>query len=109
MYERGAREAIRQIATKSPICYFVESFCWYIASNRERKGITMTQKEIVIEGMNCGHCVMAVKKELSKIAGLIIEDVQIGKAKVQFDEAKVTFATIEKAIDEAGFKMIAVN
>jgi copper chaperone len=69
----------------------------------------MTHKEIVIEGMSCGHCVMAVKKELSKIAGLVVEDVQIGKAKVQFDETSVTSATIEKAIDEAGFKMIAVN
>lgn len=69
----------------------------------------MTHKEIVIEGMNCGHCVMAVKKELSKIAGMVVEDVQIGKAKVEYDEAEVTTATIEKAIDEAGFKMIAVN
>ena len=69
----------------------------------------MTHKEIVIEGMNCGHCVMAVKKELSKIAGMVVEDVQIGKAKVEYDEAIVTPATIEKAIDEAGFKTIAVN
>lgn len=69
----------------------------------------MTHKEIVIEGMNCGHCVLAVNKELSKIAGLVVEDVQIGKAKVGYDEAKVTTVTIEKAIDEAGFKMIAVN
>ena len=69
----------------------------------------MTHKEIVIEGMNCGHCVTAVKKELSKIAGLIVEDVQIGKAKVQFDEAEVTLVAIEKAVNEAGFKMIAVG
>ena len=69
----------------------------------------MTHKEIVIEGMNCGHCVMAVKKELSKMTGLVVEDVQIGKANVEYDEAKVTPATIEKAIDAAGFKMIAVN
>jgi copper chaperone len=76
---------------------------------KKQKGTSMSHKEIVIEGMNCGHCVMAVKKELSKIAGLIVDDVQIGKAKVQFDETKIIPATIEKAIDDAGFKLIAVS
>ncbi|MCX6136766.1 MAG: cation transporter [Ignavibacteriales bacterium] len=69
----------------------------------------MKTEEILIEGMNCGHCVMAVKKELGKIAGLVIDDVEIGKARVQFDEVKVTQASIEKAIDDAGFKIVAVN
>ena len=27
----------------------------------------MTTKEIKIEGMSCGHCEMAVRKELSKL------------------------------------------
>ncbi|MDP2303375.1 MAG: heavy-metal-associated domain-containing protein [Ignavibacteria bacterium] len=65
----------------------------------------MKKKEILIEGMSCGHCVMAVKKELSKVENLIVEDVQIGKAIVTFDESKINENTIIAAIDEAGFSV----
>jgi copper chaperone CopZ len=65
----------------------------------------MKKKEILIEGMSCGHCVMAVKKELSKVEHLIVEDVQIGKAIVTFDESKINENTIIAAIDEAGFSV----
>jgi copper chaperone len=66
----------------------------------------MKKSEFTIEGMSCGHCVMAVKKELSKIEHLIIEDVQIGKAVVAYDESTVNETAIIAAIDEAGFKVI---
>ena len=64
----------------------------------------MTTKEIKIEGMSCGHCVMAVKKELSKL-NLENFDVQIGSANVKFDESKVKIEEIEKAIEDAGYKV----
>ncbi len=64
----------------------------------------MTTQEIKIDGMSCNHCVMAVKKELSKV-GLENFDVQIGSANVKFDESKVKSETIEKAIEEAGYKV----
>ena len=66
----------------------------------------MTTRELTIEGMTCGHCVMAVKKELSKLPEVIVENVQIGNAKVQYDETKVTEKIIEEAIEEAGYKVI---
>jgi copper chaperone len=59
-----------------------------------------------IEGMHCGHCVMAVRKELSKLQSTIVEDVQIGYAKVQFDETKVTDEQLAHAIEEAGYRLI---
>jgi copper chaperone len=64
----------------------------------------MNTVEIKIDGMTCNHCVMAVKKELSKIP---VEsfDVQIGSAKVNFDGSKVQTEQIEKAIEEAGYKV----
>jgi copper chaperone len=65
----------------------------------------MTTKELKIEGMSCGHCVMAVKKELGKLSDLVVEDVQIGNAKVKYDENKVTEKDIASAIEEAGFKV----
>ena len=65
----------------------------------------MTTQEFKIEGMSCGHCVMAVKKELSKL-NLESADVEIGSDKVNFDETKVNTATIENAIIEAGYKVV---
>jgi len=46
------------------------------------------KKEFKIEGMSCNHCVMAVKKSLSKI-NLIKFEVAIGSAKVEFDEKEI--------------------
>ena len=65
----------------------------------------MKEQEIKISGMNCNHCVMAVKKELSKLT-LDSSDVQIGSAKIRYDEPKVTQLQIEEAIVEAGFTVV---
>ena len=69
----------------------------------------MKSHELTIEGMSCQHCVMHVKKELGKIAGLIIEDVQVGKARVQYDDTKVSPKHLEDAVHEAGYRLIATN
>ncbi len=67
----------------------------------------MTTKEFKIEGMSCGHCVMAVKKELEKLENVKVDDVQIGKAKVEYDENNVNENKITDAIEEAGYKVVA--
>ncbi len=69
----------------------------------------MKTQELKIEGMSCGHCVMSVKKELGKLAGVIVEDVQIGKAKIQYDETKVSSQMIADTIDGAGYKLVGTN
>ncbi|MCX6151961.1 MAG: cation transporter [Ignavibacteriales bacterium] len=58
-----------------------------------------------IEGMNCNHCVMAVKKELSKL-NLKIIDVSIGSAQIEYDESKLPKEDISKAISEAGYRLV---
>ena len=69
----------------------------------------MKTQELKIEGMSCGHCVMSVKKELSKLASVVVEDVQIGKAKIQYDETKISNQMIADTIDEAGYKLVGMN
>ena len=64
----------------------------------------MIEKVYKIEGMSCNHCVMAVKKEISKL-NLAKMEVEIGTAKVNFDDTKVDSSAIEKAILNAGFKV----
>jgi copper chaperone len=71
-----------------------------------KRNIQMKTQEFKIEGMSCGHCVMAVRKELSRLENVKIDDVQIGKAKVEFDESITEESLIINAIEEAGFKVI---
>lgn len=65
----------------------------------------MIERKFQIAGMSCNHCVMAVKKELSKLL-LESSDVTIGSAKIVFDETKVSEEQIENAILEAGFTVV---
>ena len=66
----------------------------------------MTTKELKIEGMSCNHCVMAVQKELSKLKNVKVQEVQIGSAKVEYDENTVNENALKSAVEEAGYKVI---
>jgi copper chaperone len=66
----------------------------------------MITQEFKIEGMSCNHCVMAVRKELTRLDNVKVSDVQIGSAKVEFDDKKTTAAIIVNAIEEAGYKVV---
>jgi copper chaperone len=65
----------------------------------------MKNEKIKIDGMFCGHCVMAVRKELSRLP-LKIKDVSIGSAEVEYDETKVTSDEIKKAVNNAGYSVV---
>lgn len=76
---------------------------------RIKRRIAVKTQELTIEGMTCGHCVMSVKKELSKLSNVTVEDVQIGKAKVQIDESSVTTEQLAKAVEEAGYRLVSAR
>jgi copper chaperone CopZ len=69
-----------------------------------KHGEKMISKNYRIEGMSCQHCVMALKKELSKLH-LESTEIEIGSAKIVFDENKSSDELIKKAIEEAGYKV----
>ena len=66
----------------------------------------MKTQEFKIEGMSCMHCVKAVEIELSKVE---LEDshVEIGAAKISFDENKIDENSIIEAINESGYKVVS--
>ena len=66
----------------------------------------MTEREIKIQGMSCEHCVMAVRKELSKVEGVKVKEVHIGGALVSYDEHKVTSSRLNSAVEEAGYVVL---
>lgn len=65
----------------------------------------MTEAIISIEGMSCQHCAMRVKKAIEGLKGINKADVQIGQAKVKFDESLTGKKEIEEAIVKAGYKV----
>lgn len=64
------------------------------------------EKIYKIDGMSCNHCVKAVEVELKKIS-LNSFEVEIGFAKINFDENKVTESEIHATIEKAGFTIVS--
>ena len=65
----------------------------------------MAEKDIKIEGMSCHHCVMALRKSFTMVPGVTDADVEVGRARVTYDEAKVTDEALAEAVTRAGFKV----
>ncbi len=66
----------------------------------------MTNIAFKVEGMSCMHCVMRVKKAVENLKGVQSSDVQIGIVTVTFDETSVKKEDIEKAVTNAGYKVV---
>ena len=64
----------------------------------------MVSKILLIDGMSCQHCVMELKKQLSKL-DIKIKAIQIGSAEIDYDENKISNAQLEEAVKEAGFSI----
>jgi copper chaperone len=64
---------------------------------------------ITIGGMSCGHCVQAVKTALGALAGVEVQEVQVGAATVHFDAARTPLAALHTAIVDAGFEVKAAS
>ncbi len=66
----------------------------------------MAQVSLRIEGMTCQHCVMRVKKAIDGVEGVSSSEVDIGSAKVVFDESRTGTEAIEKAVQDAGYRVL---
>ncbi|TDT72029.1 copper chaperone CopZ [Hypnocyclicus thermotrophus] len=64
------------------------------------------KKEVKIEGMSCGHCVMHVKEALGELKGINNFEVEIGKAVIEGD---INDESIKAAIDDAGYDVISIT
>ena len=68
----------------------------------------MQNVTIKISGMSCGGCTSSVTKALEQIDGVSAVDVTLepGQATVEFDEAKTNLATLNTAVEDAGFDVV---
>ena len=59
--------------------------------------------KLKIDGMHCGSCVRRVQQALEKIAGVTVEQVEIGSASVAYDPQQASPQTIAEAVTRIGF------
>ena len=64
----------------------------------------MKQLKLEVSGMSCGHCVNAVREALAAVPGVHQADVEIGSAKVEFDESRTTVGNLVDAVYDAGYE-----
>ncbi len=74
------------------------------ASNLIPMAETMTEAILSIRGMNCGHCVKAVQSALSGVPGVRSHEVNVGSARVSYEEDKTSLEAIAKAVEDEGYK-----
>ena len=67
----------------------------------------MTDATLSITGMHCDHCVMHVRKALAGVPGVQVRNVEIGKATLSYDPAKVNLDALRQAVAEAGYEVAA--
>ena len=67
----------------------------------------MKHLDLKIAGMSCNHCVMAVTKQLGQVDGVHANEVKIGSASIEYDEAKTSEPKIALAIESLGYQVVA--
>ena len=66
----------------------------------------MADATINIEGMSCQHCVGRVKQVLDALDGVLGAEVEVGSAKVSFDNSVVSKDDIADAVVKAGYTVV---
>jgi len=73
----------------------------------------VAQKDYLVSGMTCEHCVTAVRDEISQIPGVGHVEVDlvpgaVSTVKVSSDE-ELPEDRVRAAVDEAGYELVAVR
>ncbi|OPY69987.1 MAG: Copper chaperone CopZ [Syntrophorhabdaceae bacterium PtaU1.Bin034] len=66
----------------------------------------MSEAVLKIEGMTCQHCVMRVKKAVGMLPGVTGAEVDVGTARITYDETRIRKADLGRAVEEAGYKVV---
>ena len=60
-------------------------------------------KTYTISGMSCGGCVNSLTRVLKSVPGIEPIKIEVGKAQLRIDEARVSSQTVKDAVARAGF------
>lgn len=65
-------------------------------------------ERITVAGMTCGHCVAAVRDEISQLPGVSSVEVDLGSGAVDIrSTAELDREALAAAVDEAGYSIVA--
>ena len=65
-------------------------------------------REYVVSGMHCHHCISSVTEEVSALNGVTDVKVDLGSGQlIVVSDAEIPFESIEAAVDEAGYSVVA--
>lgn len=67
------------------------------------------KKVIVIEGMSCNHCAMAVKNALYGIEGISHVDVELNNNRAIVEGEAISDEIIKEKIEEAGYNVVEIK
>ncbi len=67
------------------------------------------KKLLVVEGMSCGHCEMAVKKAVGALEGVSEVVVDLGSKKVEVAGENLQDDLIKEAIEDAGYDVAEIS
>jgi copper chaperone len=66
----------------------------------------LEERRVIIHGMSCNHCVMAVRKALMQIPNITIKDVQVGSAVIESADP-AALPLIQAAVEKAGYTVVS--
>jgi copper chaperone CopZ len=66
----------------------------------------MKRWEIRIDGMSCMHCAKNVRRILTELPGIEVDDVQIGHASFRAPEATDPMPAVREALADAGYDLV---
>lgn len=67
------------------------------------------KKEIMIEGMSCGHCSSRVEKVLSEIMGVTVNSVSSDDNNAIVTVDNVEDRLLKEAIEDAGYDVVEIK
>lgn len=67
------------------------------------------KKTLIVEGMSCGHCEMAVKKAVGELDGVKSVVVDLGAKKVEVEGENLNDSLIKEAIEDAGYDVVEIK
>ena len=63
----------------------------------------MSDKTFTISGMSCGGCVNSLTRVLKSVPGIEPIKIEVGKAQLRLDDARVSAQNVKDAVARAGF------
>ena len=67
----------------------------------------MTEKSYTVVGMNCDHCVLSVREEVSAVAGVQAVDADLVSGRLRVSGEEFSDAAVSVAVADAGYEVAA--